>query len=228
MRESLTDPLELFGVEPGDPESSPMRVATAGRQQAVSIDRTTDRAAVGVVIVGIRQLDGVQIRRQGERVIGVPVAKRMSQPDERGRLAQQSPSGLERRDLSGDETEVVVPDERLEGILIPKLCVARVDRASDVRSTDTGVKLDVYCDAESILDAVDDRTCAFDPVALDALAGRLEIGCRIQTVPEQIDPLFAGIDPKFDAVDDSHAVATDDRGVQIGLDPIVVGDRHSR
>ena len=227
MRESLADAFELLGVEPGDPESAPVCVTAAGRQQAVAIYRTPDRASVGVVIVGIGQFDGVQICRQGERVIGVPIAKRMREPDERGRLRKQSPPGLERRDLPGDETGVVVPDECLEGFLIPEIRVARVDRASDMGSTDTGVKLDVQCDAESVLDTVDDRAGALDPVALDALASRLEIGCRIQPVSEQIDPLFSGIDPEFDTVDDSHAVATDDRGVQAGLDPIVVGDRHS-
>lgn len=47
----------------------------------------------------------------------------------------------------------------------------------------------------------------------------------MDAVAEEVDALGAGVDAEFDPVDDSDVVADGDRGVEGGVEAVVVGDR---
>jgi hypothetical protein len=46
----------------------------------------------------------------------------------------------------------------------------------------------------------------------------------LDRVAEQVEPFEAGVDAQFDPPHDSDAIALDDGGVEVGVDPVVVRD----
>lgn len=231
-RQSVRDPSEVTGHgaefpsrESASAEAFVVSIAPPCGDPVTRVQHLVNGGEVRIA-VRISELDPIECGHQlqcGRRVL---VSEWMGEHHQRTGLGKQLSTALEPGDLTSHVARTAVRDKLIERSLKIQVDIGMVrDSSGNVRPAETRSDVQTELDAQSVLDAVDDPSSAFDTVRVEAIDLPLEGRGRRETVAKEVDRL-GGIHPEFDPVNNRDPRSASD-GRLVGVKAVVVRHRHS-